>query len=213
MRDTQPESAEAKLRRQFPALYITLVSIVIALAIEGLLGRLGELESLGVGAARAVLFAQVGVVLLIASLLWWVSARWVTTIPWPFGFSDGFSMIALLIVFHIVTRSIANDFGHWLLSLGVFGLATSFVYLLNGQRGLRVNGHSGSVRRRHGVAGAAVGAIGLVCTLLAAVGGGAWAPPGQLVLALGIGVATIAFAYLDYRVWRLACAEPERADA
>ncbi len=104
----------AQLRKQFPALYITLVSVVIALAIESLLGRLDEPPSFGTGWARAVLFTQVASLVMIAAMFWWISARWVSTIPWRFRFFDGLSQLLMLIGLH--RMSIVG---------GVFGLELS----------------------------------------------------------------------------------------
>ena len=67
-----PKSPENELRKHFPTVYLTLISILIALAVEGLLGRMGELPSLFVLSSSTVLhWLQISLVLLVFALFWW----------------------------------------------------------------------------------------------------------------------------------------------
>ena len=77
---------ETELRKHFPTVYLTLISILVALAVESLLGRIDELQSLFVFSPVGFLhWLQISLVLLVSALFWWVIARWATTLPWAFG--------------------------------------------------------------------------------------------------------------------------------
>jgi len=69
-------SHQNELRKHFPTVYLTLISILVALAVEGLLERMYELPSLYVLSSSSVLtWLQISIVLEIAALFWWVIAR------------------------------------------------------------------------------------------------------------------------------------------
>ncbi len=193
-------SADAALRRAFPGLYITLVSIVIALAIEGLLGRLDELGSWGRGTARVVLVMQVVHIVCTASLFWWVSARWVTSVPWPFGVFDGFSTIIMLISFHYLSQSVGGSFSEWLAIFGIFSLLVAFAYGLNGHRGLVVNRRTDVDAQLLIPTGIAIG-NGVAMLALAWWFRAGSSGSQQIAILVFVLLQLAAFGLADYRVW------------
>ena len=83
------DSVQRELRKHFPTVYLTLISILVALAVEGLLERMDQIRPLFVLSATVILlWTQILLVLAIAALFWWVIARWASTLPWAFGFFD-----------------------------------------------------------------------------------------------------------------------------
>ena len=214
MSDLQPETtAEISLRKSFPSLYITLVSIVVALAVEGLLGRIGELGELGWNLSSFVLYSQMAHFVWTASMFWWIAARWVTTIPWPFGMFDGLSMILMLIGLYLLSQSIGGPFAGWLLIMGLFAFAGAFVYRFNGARGIRLTGRSEQTAKLHLVPTVFSGLTGLGCSLLALIADvSAWSPVYQLLVVDLILILTVVFTYLDYWIWNRASQEPGNFD-
>ena len=63
------KSPQDVLREHFPTVYLTLISILVALAVEGLLERIDELPQLFVVSPSAILsWLEISIVLLIAAL-------------------------------------------------------------------------------------------------------------------------------------------------
>lgn len=125
------------LDQQFPMLYITLVSMVIALSAERLLSRMSDM-TFSISLEGLVILLQCGYSIILAALLWWVSSRWVSTIGWRFRFFDGLSMFMMLIGFDLVAGFIDNNFGYWLLTLGIFVVGSGLMYRYNGLEGMRM---------------------------------------------------------------------------
>lgn len=145
--NTNHEFGDA-LDQQFPMLYITLVSMVIALSAERLLSRMSEM-AFSLSLEGLVILLQCGYSIILAALLWWVSSRWVTTIGWRFRFFDGLSMFMMLIGFDLVAGFIGNNFSYWLLTLGVFVVGSGLMYRYNGLEGMRMRGLSDEIVDLH----------------------------------------------------------------
>ena len=205
--------SEAALRKQFPTLYITLVSILIALAVEGLLGRLSSLSGDGSRAAVSLLVLQVSHFILIAATFWWISARWVTTVPWRFGFFDGLTTILLLVAFHFVSQSIGLSIQQWMVSFGVLAVGSSFAYRFNGRRGIEYTERSRELAKLHLVPTsiAAATGLGLLLGALLMRGSELGTTAGIVILVVTVAV-TSAFAYADYWIWHKVANEPGRFD-
>ena len=207
-------TAQAALRKNFPTLYITLVSIVVALAVEGLLSRLADLDGPTGVLAQAVLLGQISIFIFIAAVFWWISARWVITIPWRFGFFDGLSMIVLLVAFHYVSQTIGADFANWITSFGVFAIAGGALYRWNGLRGIRHTARSPALAGLHRLPSAIPVITGVLLVASRPWGHTLNASPElQLAVVLATAALCAAFAYADYVIWNRASAEPGRFDA
>lgn len=205
--------ADALLRKHFPTLYITLVSIVIALAIEGVLSRLNFLTETADGLSLAVLILQMSHFVFTAAVFWWISARWVTTVPWKFGFFDGLSLMVLLIMFHYLSQAIGVSFMQWVLGFGLLAFGSSFVYRFCGRRGIEHTGRSARLARRHLVPSSipffAAIFLAIVYWTLDGQEPGHW---GQFIVVAISFLMTIALALADYWIWRQVSAEPGRFD-
>lgn len=210
--EARPDRA---MRHAFPGLYVTLVSIVVALAIEGVVTRLSDLlPALSFDLRTLVIALQVFFVVWLASLMWWVSSRWITTIPWPFSIFDGLSLMLLLLAFHLTTEAIGVSFARWCLYTGVFGLAISYTYRTNGRRGLGYTGRSSGVADAHRVPTALVAATGAPLLLIGILTERAELRLGwQLAVVLATLLLTVVFARSDYTVWRRAAEEPSVFEA
>ena len=205
--------ADALLRQHFPTLYITLVSIVIALAIEGVLSRLNFLTETADGMSLAVLVLQLSHFVFTAAMFWWIAARWVTTVPWKFGFFDGLSLMVLLMMFHYVSQAIGVSFMRWMFGFGVLAFGSSFVYRFNGRRGIEHTGRSDKVSNRHLIPSA----VPLIAALFLAIvylllDGQEPGQRGQILIVAFTFAFTIALAIADLWIWRQVSAEPGRFD-
>ncbi len=209
MREEQP--AERALRKQFPALYVTLVSIVIALAIEGLLSRMGDIDWSSFELLHFLIVAQALQFIMLASVMWWISTRWVTIAPWPFGIFDGFSMLMLLVGLWVVGRSIGASFNLWFGALAIFAMSAAFVYRFNGHRGIKHTGRSESVAKAHRIPTVFLFVSGFVFLIISMVVGELSVYSKLAVVGLSYAV-TLTLAYADYWVWRKIAAEPGRFD-
>ena len=204
---------EKELREHFPTLYITLVSIVVALAVEGLLGRLGSLSENITGLAYVLLILQIAHYIFTASIFWWISTRWVATVPWPFGILDGISMIGLLVVFFYVSQSIGTSFNLWLLSFGILAISSGILYRYNGRRGIEHTGRSARLSKLHLLPSTIPLLIGLPLIwgwYLTRFVDPAYSI--QIVIVTIAFAGTIALAWADLWIWREVSREPSRFD-
>ena len=192
------------LRRDFATVYLAFYSIVVALAAEGLLGRLGELDAID-----ATALTQAALVLSLAGVGWWIAARWAITLPWTFGFFDVIAPLGMLATFHFIVQSIGRDPHHWLIGVGLASVGAAFIYYVNVRRAV------GATAFRE-LGGAARPAAGLAAVAgLALLGLGALAPAPMTPRTLfginaGYTVLLVAFVLLEDRSWRRIDAEFER---
>jgi hypothetical protein len=199
------KSTDHELRRHFPTVYLTLISILVALAVEGLLGRIGELPNIFVFSLSAILnWLQVSIVVLIASLFWWVIARWACTLPWAFGFFDAVAPLVLLMVLHFLAQSVGANPNRWFAALGVVAIGGAANYLFSARRALP----SSSGARRQVLFPATIPAsIGLLAILGSVFGLGGVSTGVQIFLNTGVVAVVVAFSMAEYRFWSRAVSE------
>jgi hypothetical protein len=194
-------SPENELRKHFPTVYLALISILVALAVEGLLGRVGELPSLSMLSAEAVLqWLQISLVLLIAALFWWVIARWACTLPWAFGFFDALAPLVLLVLLHFLAHSVGSNPDRWFGALGAVAIGGSINYVFSARRALE----SCSQTDAHGSllipTGIAAG-TGFLAVVGAAMGLGQLSPGSQILLNTLVVAVVVVFSVSEYRFW------------
>ena len=195
-------SLQNQLRKNFSTVYLTLISILVALAVEGLLARMDELPSLYVLSSSSVLsWLQISIVLSIAALFWWVIARWATTLPWAFGFFDALAPLVLLVVLHILADSVGTKSDQWFGALGVVASGGSINYTVSARRALTLSSQADA--RSSVLLPAAIPAgIGLLAILGSAIGLGALSIGFQIVLNSAVVGVVAAFSVAEYRFWK-----------
>jgi hypothetical protein len=204
---TSSKSLQNILRKHFPTVYLTLISILVALAVEGLLERINELPQLFAMSPSAILYwLEISIVLSIAALFWWVIARWVFTFPWVFGFFDALAPLILLMVLHFLAQSVGATPDRWFAALGVVAIGGAVNYVVSAWRALAFTSRAGA--RWKVVYPAAIPAtVGLLAVLGSSVGFGSISTGFKIfVNALVVGVV-IAFSAAEYRFWARVVAE------
>ncbi len=197
-------SPENELRKHFPAVYLTLISILVALAVEGLLGRVSELPSLFVLSPATVLhWLQISLVLLVAALFWWVIVRWATTLPWGFGFFDALAPLVLLVFLHFFAHSVAGSADRWFGAIGLVSIGGAVNYSYSARRALALVSQAESQRSILLPAGI-VGVVGLLSVVVATVGLGEISVILQIFLNTLVLAVIFAFGFSEYRFWRRA---------
>lgn len=201
---TQESNSEKALARQFPMLYITLVSIVIALAVERLLGHVSDL-GLRADFASLIVILQCAQFILITAVFWWVSTRWVSTIPWKFSFFDSASMLMMLIGLDLMRAAVGTNFSNWLLVFGFYSAANGYVYRKNGRNGMILKNISVDIVHAHllptrimYVSSAVYLSLGLMWAQLEP--GEIWQLPVVVLTLANISLLGVT----DYRVWHRA---------
>jgi hypothetical protein len=195
--------------------YLTLLSIVVALAAEGLLNRLDQIEALfDLNSNSLLIWAQSLLSLLLAAVFWWVAVRWVGALPWRFGFFDSIGPLALLVAFHFLVASVGASAGRWFASLGLISVAGSIIYVINARRAISLRAPSLHSQRTMILRPAGVGvATGLASVLVGAVATGQSLGPGvQLVLNGVVAAGLVAFAIMEHRVWQVLIEHSPRAE-
>lgn len=205
-------AADQALRQHFPSVYLTLISILIALAIETLLGKLAGFEGLFVwSGARAVVWGQAGLILLIAALYWWVAVRWVCSIPWPFSFFDTVGSFGLLVALHFLVTFVGSQSGDWFVALGLMSLASWGFYFINTLRAAVATGRDLARVTRETAKPVAIGfAVGLPLVVVGGMTVGGSLSAGVIVtLNLIVFAVIVGSMPLEYRAWRSVLALPE----
>ena len=123
--------AEGSASSRFPNVFLTLVSIIVALGIEHLLGHVSEQFAASVAAQRALVVAQ-GVTMFLAIGGIWISyATMVMATTWEPRFQDFYVPLAILAVLYFAILSIGTNQTAWFFLI--------FVGWLNGGLGQRFN--------------------------------------------------------------------------
>lgn len=200
MSPSGPHSSD--LRRHFPTVYLTLISILVALAVEGLLERMDQIETLFVPSAPTfLLWIQITIVLALAAIFWWVIARWASTLPWSVGFFDALMPLLLLVVFHFLAGSIGASATRWFAALGLISIGGALNYLVSALRAL--GARDDVPDRAWLLAPTAVGLGGGVGFFALSIFA-ARRDPGvglQIVLNSLGAVLLVVFSMLEYRAW------------
>lgn len=198
-------SVDQKLRKNFPAVYITMMSIIVALAAEELLTRLDGIETLfEFSGACLVIWTQSSLVLLLAALFWWVTVRWVVSIPWRFGFSDAIGPLVLLVAFHFFAAAVGTGASRWFGAQGLIAVGGSINYFVNARRAVLHSGLPSASSLRGLLIPTAIGlAIGIIALVAAAFGAGrSLSVTMHLSLNALLATGIVAFAITELRVWR-----------
>jgi hypothetical protein len=192
-------SYQNELRRHFPTIYLTLISILVALAIEGLLERMYELPSLYLLSSSSVLaWLQISIVLSIAALFWWVIARWASTLPWVFGFFDALAPLVLLVVLHILADSVGTNADRWFGALGAVAIGGSINYAVSARRALALSAQADA--RSSVLFPAAIPAgVGIVAIVGTAIGLGALGTGSQILLNTAVIGVLVVFSVAEFR--------------
>jgi hypothetical protein len=196
---------DQKLRKNFPAVYVTMMSIIVALAAEELLARLDRIETLfEFSGACLVIWTQSSLVLLLAALFWWVTVRWVVSIPWRFGFSDAIGPLVLLVAFHFFAAAVGTSASRWFGAQGLIAVGGSINYFVNARRAVLHFGLPSAPSLTALLIPTAYGlVIGIVALFVATLGSGR-----TLSVAMYLGLNALvaagmaAFAITELRVWR-----------
>ena len=198
---TSLKSPENELRKHFPTVYLTMISILVALAIEGLLGRIDELPHLFVLSPSSILnWLQISIVLLIAALFWWVIARWASTLPWTFGFFDALAPLALLMVLHFLSQSVGASADQWFGALGIVAIGGSVNYVVSARRALADSSQAGA-RRQLFVPAAIPASVGLLAIVASSVGLDGIGTGIQILLNAAVVGVVAGFSVAEYRFW------------
>jgi hypothetical protein len=200
-------SPENELRKHFPTVYLTLISILVALAVESLLDRMHELPHLLTFSSSAILnWIQITIVLLIAALFWWVIARWASTLPWVFGFFDALAPLVLLVVLHFLAQSVGTSPDQWFGALGVVAIGGSVNYAVSARRALTFSSQT-HARSHIFILAAIPSSIGLLAIVGSAIGLGELGAGFQIFLnTIFVGVVVI-FSVAEYRFWKRTASE------
>lgn len=194
-------STDSELQKHFPTIYLTLVSILVALAVESLLGRMAQIPTLFVASANGVLhWLQISLVLLVSAQFWWVIARWATTLPWAFGFFDAIAPLVLLVLLHFFAHSVAGSPDRWFGTFGVVSLGGAVNYAYSARRALALASQADSNRQVLVPAGIA-GTAGLLGAAGGAIGIGEVGVGLQIFVNLVVLVVVFLFGFSEYRVW------------
>ena len=196
------KSPENELRKHFPTVYLTLISILVAIAVEGLLERMHELPHLFAFSSSAILdWIQITIVLLIAALFWWVIARWASTIPWAFGFFDALAPLVLLVVLHFLAQSVGTRPDQWFGALGVVAIGGSVNYAVSACRSLTFSSQT-HARSYIFILAAIPSSIGLLAIVGSAIGLGELGAEFQIFLNTIVVGVVIVFSVAEYRFWK-----------
>lgn len=197
---------ESQLKQQFPAVYVTLISIIVALAVERLFSRLGSFGMpLGGDGAALLVWLQAFAVFQLAVCMWFLASLFVITFRWVLRFSDSVGPFALLFLLNLLISSIgAETAHHWLYLAGVGSFTSAGVFSASLRKAAREPENRERLDRRRFipavVATIALGGLMLGFGLLVHIGvfGIRWASVGVVAFCLGLGVAV----WLWHRAWR-----------
>ncbi len=178
--------------------------MVVALGVERLLGRLDEIPELSAWSADvALIWIQCAIVVEIAAVYWWVTARWAVSLRWRFGLLDAVYPLGFLILFNLLISSIGSNKSRWFLALGLAAISSAASYIANVRRSaaLPENSHRVHVRTFWVPTGVLIIA-GIPMFFIAALSNaniiGAVGASGISVL---FGVALAVFGRVEYRAW------------
>ena len=189
--------------RRFPNVFLTLVSIIVALGIEHLLGhvveRFGESDS----AHRVLVVAQGVTMFLVIGAIWISYATMVMATTWEPRFQDFYVPLAILAVLYFAILSIGSNPTAWffLISLGWLNGGLGYRFNLPEAEEARLKPSSPYGRR-------ASRSLLLLAAVAFASGVASWV--GLLSTTAAIGVATflavlqLLSAWLAYQWWRAA---------
>lgn len=204
---TSLTSPENELRKHFPTVYLTLISILIALAVESLLDRMHELPHLFTFSSPAILnWIQITIVLLIAALFWWVIARWASTLPWASGFFDALAPLVLLVVLHFLAQSVGTSPDQWFGALGAVAIGGSVNYTVSARRAVTLSSQT-HARSYIFIVAAIPSSIGLLAIVGSAIGLGELGAGFQIFLNTIVVGVVVVFSVAEYRFWKRTTSE------
>ena len=201
---------EPSLREHFSSVYLALAAVVVALAVERLLGRFHEVSDLQSYAANPVLvWIQFAIVIGFASLYWWVTARWAISLRWRLGLFDAVYPLAFLVLIDFVIASIGDSTTRWFVSLGITSVFSAAGYIINVWRSASLPENADRVVVRRFLIPAGVLAItGVAMLVTATVGGSNIAGPAAASwITVFFAAAGCIFGFLEHRVWRVAASK------
>jgi len=109
----------------FPTIYLTLVSIVIALGLEHLLNHVFALEPGGV--ERYLVLVQAVAMFLVLATIWLIYAVLMMAAPWSPRFQDFFAPLLLLVLLYFTIAAIGSSAHAWFYLVGIGSLAGAVV--------------------------------------------------------------------------------------
>jgi hypothetical protein len=198
-------TVDIELRRNFPAVYVTMLSIVVALAAEGLLAKLDGIDTLfEISGASLLIWTQGALVLVLAALFWWVTVRWAVSFPWRFGISDALGPLGLLVAVHFLVTAIGTGGGRWFGAQGLIAAGGSIIYLANARRAIALSGFPDAPSRTALLIPATIGVVSGMAALVAGAidAGRSFSMTAHLVLNALLAAGIVAFAVTEHRIWR-----------
>ena len=120
-----PESTEDKIREHYPTMYMTIVSVVVALVFENLFAAMKERDDLW-SFSSALLWVEAGAVVLSGVLFWFHSLLFSASIRQLFSLRDAINPFVVLFVLNILVASISTEFSMFFL-FWAFTMATGVV--------------------------------------------------------------------------------------
>ena len=137
---TDQENSREELRKHIrdnhPSVYLTLVSIIVALALEDLFSLVRDIYGVGVPETGAVLLWLQIVGAFGAALSVWVGyCHILITTRWILGIWDALSVMSLLIVLFVINTTVGvENPAWWFFAMGALPLAGGIILYINLRR-------------------------------------------------------------------------------
>jgi hypothetical protein len=130
------EALRKHIRDNHPSVYLTLVSIIVALALEDLFSLVRDIYGVGVPETGAVLLWLRIVGAFGAALSVWVGyCHILITTRWILGIWDALSVMSLLIILFVINTTVgAENPAWWFFAMGTLPLAGGFILNINLRR-------------------------------------------------------------------------------
>jgi hypothetical protein len=129
------QALQARIRDSHPAVYLTLVSIIVALALEDLLSIVRQRGNGSVPGSASWLFALQAFGAFSAALSTWVGyCHVLITARWVLGIWDAISVMGLLAVLYLINSGVGSSQSVWFSGAALFSFAGGGVLYVNIRR-------------------------------------------------------------------------------
>ncbi len=133
------EALGRHIRDSHPMVYLTLVSIIVALALEDLFSQVREIYALaGPDATSVLLWLQIIGAFSTALGVWVGYCHILITTRWILGIWDALSVMSLLVSLFLINTTVgAANPGWWFFAIGVHALAGGGILYVNLRRAMK----------------------------------------------------------------------------
>jgi len=132
------DALKMRIRDNHPQVYLTLVSIIVALALEDLFSEVrGIYAGPGPDTTTVLLWLQIIGAFFTSFNVWVGYCQILITSRWVLGIWDALSVMSLLVILFLINSSVgASNATWWFCAVGAMLLAAAFILRINLQRAM-----------------------------------------------------------------------------